>query len=405
MEEEVVEQGTAAETQGGASEITEQSDGSAKAANGAVEQSAESDVESEADAAADPEVEDLNEDSESVRKQAVQPIECESCKNTFVPEELKLVDVTGQQEIKDELVSGKYFLTECPHCGTKGIHLYPVFVVDSEKKYRILLAFDGNFVSVLHHARVSFVSQELLEQGGEWKERVVLGPRQLEEKFHIFDAGLDDMCVEFAKVMLARRSGNVGILALHFHGIDHDSANFIVPGKREEVALFSVPLDAFKAAYREGEEMLGQFLHGMVRYVSAETVLEDIKVLEKTDPSQIFHRVAKALGLMENEELGDRLKWYTCAQKLARMIVDRIGVPEIKTVSDIRDFFVASFSISFGMGLGASTEWRNNPTGFSADSIFEMMIVPDGIGKVLENAYAKLKTHNEPAEMRVFLCS
>ena len=52
-------------------------DAAAKPAEAAVDQSAESDVEKEADEAKDPEVEELNEDGESVRQQTVQPVECE----------------------------------------------------------------------------------------------------------------------------------------------------------------------------------------------------------------------------------------------------------------------------------------------------------------------------------------
>ena len=365
-------------------------DASAEKCGMPIEQSVESEIGDETSEGQDPEVEELNEDGESVRKQTVQPIECESCHESFTPEELKLVEVSGHSEVKNALITGEYFVVACPHCGTKAIHPYPVTIVDTEKKYWIILAFSGDMVAAIHRARVSLIPKELLEKGGEWKERVVHGPLQLVEKFRIFDAGLDDTCVEYAKVMLARRTGNGGILALHFHGIDHGVVNFIMPGKWEEEGLFAVPLDVFKSVYQEGLDALNQFPRGMVRYVTAETVFSYMNILEKTDSETIFHRVAEATGLLENEERGDRGKWHRCAHDLAEMVLERLGVPAIKTIDDIRNFFVGSFSISFGMGLGASTEWRSNPTGFSANPIFEMMIVPDGIEKVLDNAYARL---------------
>ena len=390
MEEEVVQQTTTAEEQGGTSDATGQAETAAATTEGAVEQSAESDVEKAADDTSDPEVEDLNEDGESVRKQAVKPIECESCHETYAPEEFKVVDIAGHPEVKDALVTGEYFLTECPHCGAKGIRPYPVTVIDSEKKLWILLVFNGDMVSAIHRARISLVPEEFRKNGEEWKERVVLGPRQLDEKFKIFDAGLDDTAVEFAKVTLARRARNASILSLLFHGIDHDSVNFSVPGKRTEDALFEIPLDVFKAAYQEGLDSLNQFPSGMMRYVTGETVFAYVKILEETTPSAKFHDAAEQTGLLENTERGDIYKWHKCSHELAMTILDRIGVPEIKTLANVRDFFVGSFSISFGMGLGASMEWRNNPTGFAASPIFEMMIVPDGLSKVLENAYARL---------------
>lgn len=388
--EEVVEQTTKAEEQCGTSEATGQAETAAAATEGAVEQSAESDVEKAADDTSDSEVEDLNEDGEAVRKQAVKPVECESCHETYIPEEFKVIDIAGHPEVKDALVTGEYFLTECPHCGAKGIRPYPVTVIDSEKKFWILLVFNGDMVSAIHRARISLVSEEFRKNGEEWKERVVLGPHQLDEKFRIFNVGLDDTAVEFAKVMLARRARKASILSLLFHGIDHDSVNFSVPGKRTEDALFEIPLDVFKAAYQEGLDSLNQFPSGMMRYVTGESVFAYVKILEETTPSAKFHDAAEQTGLLETTERGDIYKWHKCSHELAMTILDRIGVPEIKTLANVRDFFVGSFSISFGIGLGASMEWRNNPTGFAASPIFEMMIVPDGLPKVLENAYARL---------------
>ena len=121
MEEEVVEQRTAAEDQDGSSGITRQIKTAIAATDGTVEQSADSDIKKAADDTSDPEVENLNEDGESVRKQAVKPIECESCHETYVPEEFKVVDIAGHPEVKDALVTGEYFLTECPRLFCKNL--------------------------------------------------------------------------------------------------------------------------------------------------------------------------------------------------------------------------------------------------------------------------------------------
>ena len=334
----------------------------------------------------EPEVSELNEDGESARKSVSRAVECENCHESFTPEHVETVDLVKDPAAKNALLTGEFFLCSCPHCGTESLRTHPVFIFDASKKFLILLAFDFETAQNVHQAKVTLRPEGVGAEG--FRERVVVGPVQLAEKFKIFDLGLDDTAVEFVKVLLARRTGNQVLLSVRLSEMDEESVRFAVPG--EKGGEFVLPRATFLEAYEEAKSIAQEFPGGMMQYVASPTVFPYFNLIRKTGPGGIYEHFAEKTGLMETHVRGDERKWSQCCWELSSSITLQKRKPDLRTFDDLKGNLRAVTAIAFGMGLGASTEWRNNPTGFESKLIFEMMTAPGGLDGVPETAFQKL---------------
>ena len=128
---------------------------------------------------------------------------CLHCSKTFEPGLPASVNVGRQPELKEEVLSGKFFLRECPHCGevnlVKGDFLY----LDPGKELLVCLS----------DSRLN-APEEL--PGYVCRQVGAVG--ELIEKIKIADAGLDDIAVEMCKLVTAQELGKD--VDLKFYSLD-----------------------------------------------------------------------------------------------------------------------------------------------------------------------------------------
>ena len=128
---------------------------------------------------------------------------CRNCSNTHKVEFVSRVNTHQSPELKEEVMSGRYFSWECPHCGCRNIINKPFLYHDPEQKLMMLLT------------DLPLRSEDLPEG---YQGRLVKSVGDLMEKIKIFEAGLDDVVMEICKyITLQELQKDV---VLKFYSID-----------------------------------------------------------------------------------------------------------------------------------------------------------------------------------------
>ena len=128
---------------------------------------------------------------------------CRNCSNTHKVEFASSVNTHQTPELKEEVMSGRYFTWECPHCGCRNIINKPFLYHDPEQKLMMLLT------------DLPLRSEDLPEG---YQGRLVKSVGDLMEKIKIFEAGLDDVVMEICKyITLQELQKDV---VLKFYSID-----------------------------------------------------------------------------------------------------------------------------------------------------------------------------------------
>lgn len=128
---------------------------------------------------------------------------CRNCSNTHKVEFVSSVNTHQSPELKEEVMSGRYFTWECPHCGCRNIINKPFLYHDPEQKLMMLLT------------DLPLRSEDLPEG---YQGRLVKSVGDLMEKIKIFEAGLDDVVMEICKyITLQELQKDV---VLKFYSID-----------------------------------------------------------------------------------------------------------------------------------------------------------------------------------------
>ena len=132
---------------------------------------------------------------------------CSSCGLTFEKEIFDLINVSDNPELKEKVISGEVFISECPHCGRKTVISSPLVYLDP--KEMLLVVLSDNALSI--------------DDTQGYTARLVTKAGELIEKVKIFDAGLDDIAIEMCKYVTRQELGKeVSLKFLRMDGADNE---------------------------------------------------------------------------------------------------------------------------------------------------------------------------------------
>ena len=140
------------------------------------------------------------------------PIRCARCGKESEQVVYRHIDAIAEPELKPRVLNGELFVFTCPSCGSKSLITSPVIYRDE-------------------HLLVCLSDRELAVEGLEGTAgRLVSDVGSLIEKVKIFDAGLDDVPLEFCKFVTRQELGkDVDLKFLRVDGADNDVI-FTYPG-------------------------------------------------------------------------------------------------------------------------------------------------------------------------------
>lgn len=143
--------------------------------------------------------------------------QCSSCCRPFETTACSLVNVAGDPELKQRVLSGEFFVQECPYCGHKELMHRPFVYIDPDQKLLLMLSHDSVKVDDLN----GFT--------GRWTDSA----GELMEKILVFDAGLDDLVVEMCKYVTCQElKKDVTLKFVRMDGADNE-ITFTYPEKGE----------------------------------------------------------------------------------------------------------------------------------------------------------------------------
>lgn len=116
---------------------------------------------------------------------------CSRCGHSFTASCIDMVNAGDEPELKEKILNGSIFVSECPSCGAKFIVSRPFVYIDPEQKLLVILSSED------------LKGQDLQGLTGRRVESV----GDLIEKIKIFDAGLDDIVIELCKFITAQDMG------------------------------------------------------------------------------------------------------------------------------------------------------------------------------------------------------
>lgn len=129
---------------------------------------------------------------------AVEIINCPGCDEEIRMNVHEFVDAQTDPELKDAIINGQFFLTECPNCGQTTLAEYPLMYTDSEKKLNVYMApdYEPELLDQLNSLDI-----EDAELDEETSFRLVENGGELLEKILIAEAGRDDRVIELYKAV------------------------------------------------------------------------------------------------------------------------------------------------------------------------------------------------------------
>ena len=152
---------------------------------------------------------------------------CARCGASYEAPVYQMIDAAAEPSIKERVKDGSIFVRECPECGMRELISTPVIYKDTG----LLVCLAGRKLSV-----------EGLDglQG-----RLVGDIGSLIEKVKVFDAGLDDIALEFCKFVTRQELGkDVELKFLRIEGADHDII-FTYP-ENGEMQLLSMGFNVYE---------------------------------------------------------------------------------------------------------------------------------------------------------------
>ena len=104
------------------------------------------------------------------------------------------IDALESPELKEAILSEKFFDFTCSSCGLNADYAYPVLYHDREKAYMIYFTQNQD---VVNESRLPIYLKQV-------KKRVVSGIKELKEKIIIFDGGYNDIAIEMVKTAMQK---------------------------------------------------------------------------------------------------------------------------------------------------------------------------------------------------------
>ena len=130
---------------------------------------------------------------------------CSRCGAVYQADAYRLIDCGADPGLRAKVTGGEVFIRECPECGQRELITTPVVYRDE-------------------HLLVCLSDRRLDIEGLEGTQgRLVGDVGSLIEKVKIFEAGLDDVPMEFCKFVTRQEMGkDVDLKFLRLDGADHD---------------------------------------------------------------------------------------------------------------------------------------------------------------------------------------
>lgn len=129
-------------------------------------------------------------------------VSCPHCGAAVKTQMYPGIDAEENQELRALVLDETLFDWKCPACGYEAQLVYPCLYHDNTLNYMVYVVPNGNDCAL---ASVD-VEKEFPQFTG-MKKRVVTSLAGLKEKILIFEAGLDDLAVELAKLALTDVAG------------------------------------------------------------------------------------------------------------------------------------------------------------------------------------------------------
>lgn len=126
-------------------------------------------------------------------------IKCSNCHEDMAIGLSEFIDVTGDEELKEKILTGEFFLVKCNHCGDETLIEYPFMYTDSDAKLTVYVAPDHD-KSLLD--QLNSLDIPITDEQKEWHYRVVSSGQELIEKVCIFDSNRDDRVIELYKILV-----------------------------------------------------------------------------------------------------------------------------------------------------------------------------------------------------------
>lgn len=132
---------------------------------------------------------------------------CSKCSMSYTAESFDVINVSDNPELKQSVINGSVFISECPHCGHKTVLNLPLVYIDTKEMLLIVLSDENMSLS----ETLGYTARKVSKAG------------DLIEKVKIFDAGLDDIAIEMCKYVTKQELGkNVDLKFLSMDGADNE---------------------------------------------------------------------------------------------------------------------------------------------------------------------------------------
>ena len=142
---------------------------------------------------------------------------CQKCGKEHKIDIYKSINSAENPELKAAVLDGSLFLWECPHCGASNLVGYECLYHDPDEKFMVWML---PFGLPEGPEKDAIVNQT--KAMGDYRLRIVKNAGDLMEKVLVFDAGLDDRCIELVKWIASREEGMDGVSNLHFYRLQDD---------------------------------------------------------------------------------------------------------------------------------------------------------------------------------------
>lgn len=140
---------------------------------------------------------------------------CNKCGKEHTIEIYKSINVAQDPDLKAAVLSGEAFLWECPHCGQSNLAAYECLYHDPDARFMVWMLPFGE-----PQGREKEAIMAQTKAMGDYKLRIVSNAGDLMEKVMVFDAGLNDRCIELVKYVARQELS--GVSNLHFYRMQDD---------------------------------------------------------------------------------------------------------------------------------------------------------------------------------------
>lgn len=159
----------------------------------------------------------------------IEKITCAACGKEFDFEVWGSINVTNNPELKEKVMTGEIYRSQCPECGDSALVYYSHLYNDMKKGYLIAHASDDKDYDMYFEAFSGNGSMSPMIKTFKTMNyilRIVSSLDELKEKILIFDNDLDDRVIELAKRILGSYAVQNGIDVKYMYFYIDDDGNY-----------------------------------------------------------------------------------------------------------------------------------------------------------------------------------